>query len=217
MDYEDFFGSSRRALATFLIVLSTISVIVVVAYRERRLLQERDLDYDGKPDSWEYDTNHDGAADLWIRLWLGLDGATKEIVTNEKDTDYDGAVDWTLTINYPTWYSWNTTRTLEEDLNHNGRIDHRIVSVDGKKANEVWFYDMDGDGLEESQQDDGDGDGRVDCQRWYYWVESLGEVVPGEPFNYVERDTDMDGRVDGYAVLLPTSGWLEVNASMLSQ
>ena len=139
------------------------------------------------------------------------------MIRKVKDTDYDGVVDRTLTTNYPTWYSWNTTRTLEEDLNHNGRTDHRILWVDGKKADEVWLYDKDGNGVEEWQQDDEDGDGRVDSQSWYYWVESLGEVVPGEPYNYVEKDTDMDGRVDGYAVLLPTSGWLEVNASMLSQ
>ena len=216
LDYEQLFGSARRAIATFVVISCAIVLVVVLANPGRRLLREGDLDFDGRTDYFEYDTNHDGSADIWVRLWLGMDGVTKEIVTEEKDLDYDGKVDRKLTTHYPAWYFPNTSRMLEEDRTRNGRMDHRTIWINGKKAGEVWLYDKDGDGVEEFQEEDEDGDGQVDYWSWHYWIASVGEVIPGEPYNYVERDLDMDGSMDTFAVLQPTGDWLETNSSMLS-
>ena len=140
------------------------------------IVAERDLNGDGRPDTWrtsrraddgrelpvrvERDLNGDGKVDLWQEH--GVDGL---LVAERFDFDFDGKID-------------------ERVLYEKGQVVRKELSFafDGRPG--AWvFYEK---GKRVRRERDLDGDGKVDY--WEYWE--------GDEIDRIGLDADGDGKVD---------------------
>lgn len=149
---------------------------------EGLVVQEVDLDGDGKPEIWNLFQEREDAPRLRVRkkVDLNFDGRvdvvshfddTGALYLEEMDADLDGVLDWT------DHYKDGVRVLAEVDTNFDGRPDvfsYYAVGADGKT-----YIDR--------KERDTNGDGKIDA--WERFDPSGAVVRTG-------RDTDGDGKMD---------------------
>lgn len=149
---------------------------------EGLIMQEVDLNRDGRPDIFNKFRQLTGAPRLLLekQLDLNFDGRvdlvssfdeTGTLVSEQMDSDFDGRIDWT------DHYQGGKRVISEMDTDFDG------------KANIFFYYESDERGIPRIQRKERDtnGDGKVD-----YWerFDAEGKVIK------IGRDTDGDGKMD---------------------
>jgi hypothetical protein len=149
---------------------------------EGLIMQEIDLDADGRPDVENVyrERGNNGRVHVQKKLDLNLDGKydvistfddSGALETEKMDSDFDGVYDWT------DHYKSGSRVMTEQDTNFDGRTD-------------IWYYYTDGpDGRPriDRKTRDTSGDGRVD--HWERFDDEGNVMRTG-------RDTDGDGKMD---------------------
>ena len=186
--------------------------------RQAALLSAWDYDHDGRNDTWDYDTNMDGVADLWINMREeNLPGGLGRVTIWRKDRDYDGRVDWEMTEMVEPGIYPEPLRSVAEDTNDDGVFDYAALLKGGRRIPSMRSFDTDGDGrYDRVLYYDRHGKIRSE-KRCYFLPEVAGEYNGStDPcgFNYCEYDSDMDGTMD-YFKVFTTIGWVDVSQSLL--
>jgi len=185
--------------------------------RTATLLSQWDYTQDGKIDTWDYDTNGDSVADLWIHVRESVIPEGIHRVTRwEKDKDYDGTVDWVMQESINPAASKTTVKSIAEDTNHDGVLDYSAFLEGRRRIACMRSFDTDKDGRYDRvvyyQR------GRAISETRYYFLDEIAQQYSGSTdscgFNYREADLDMDGVADLFQVF-GAMGWEELNQSLL--
>jgi len=184
-----------------------------------RLVSVHDYYRDGRADAWDYDTDGDGASDLWITVVEDvLPEGVGRITRWRKDRNGDGRADWEMEeLVQPGIYE-EPVKCVAEDTDFDGVFDYAAILKAGRRIATMRSYDTDRDGRYDKVVWY-DKKGRLRCEKRCYFLEEVamenGGIVDEGGFNYCEWDSDMDGVMDIFEVYTET-GWLRVNQSRLA-